>query len=183
MAQLESRRVAFLVTDGFEESELLEPVEAIREAGGEAVVITPGGEPARAWSDGEWGEERTADMSLEDSHAEDFDALVLPGGVLNPDSLRTHEGAMRFVKSFVELGRPVGAICHGPWSLVEADVVRNRTVTSWPSLRTDLENAGARWVDKEVVADDGLVTSRNPADLPAFCDTVVEKIAEAPYAR
>jgi len=173
-------RVALLVSDGFERSELHEPLQALRDAGAEAVVITPDGSPAKAWSDGGWSDTVEADRSLSEANPAHYDALVLPGGVINPDQLRTEPEAVALVKGMVRRNRPVAAICHGPWSLVEADAVRERTVTSWPSLRTDLENAGATWVDQEVVVDGPLITSRNPGDLPAFCRAVLGALGTVP---
>lgn len=173
-------RVAFLVTDGFERSELHAPLDAVRDRGAEAVVITPDGEAARAWKDGDWADTIDADKALTEAHPEHYDLLVLPGGVLNPDRLRTHPEAVAFVKGMRTLGRPVAAICHGPWTLVDAEAVDGHTVTSWPSLRADLENAGATWVDQAVVVDGGLITSRNPDDLEAFCDAILKHLGTAP---
>lgn len=182
---LEGRTVAILATHGFEESELLVPAEALRRASATVKVISlpASDDTIRGWADGEWGtEDVSVDMSVDDASASDFDALVLPGGLSNPDKLRMHPGAVSFVRDFFEQHKPVAAICHGPWMLVEADVVRDRTVTSYPSIRTDLENAGAHWVDEEVVVDQGLVTSRTPKDLGAFVDKMLEEIAEGAHA-
>ncbi|MEZ4238555.1 MAG: type 1 glutamine amidotransferase domain-containing protein [Myxococcota bacterium] len=175
---LRNKKIAVLISDGFEESELEVPVQAIRDAGGDPVIITPDGQRAKGWEHDHWSTPVDPDRALDGVDADAFDGLVLPGGVMNPDHLRQNEGAVRFVRSFFEEGKPVAAICHGPWMLVEADVLRGRTVTSWPSLRTDLRNAGASWVDEEVVVDRGLVTSRKPDDLPAFCRKMVEEFAE-----
>lgn len=173
------RRVALLVTDGFEASELHEPLKALKDAGAQAVVVTPGGESARAWKDGDWGDAIDADLALEQAKPEHFDGLVLPGGVLNPDSLRIDENAIAFIQGIAALDRPIAAICHGPWTLIDAGLVRGRTLTSWPSLRKDLENAGATWVDREVVEDERLITSRNPDDLPAFCEKLLAAVDAA----
>lgn len=165
---LQGKKVAILVTDGFEQSELLEPRKALDEAGATTKVVSPAGKKAKGWNHKEWGKEVAVDIPLDSARAEDFDALLLPGGVMNPDNLRMVPKAVEFVKQFTDAGKPVAAICHGPWTLIEAGAVRGRTVTSWPSLKTDLTNAGATWVDKEVVNDRGLVTSRKPDDIPAF---------------
>ncbi|MEX2471551.1 MAG: type 1 glutamine amidotransferase domain-containing protein [Gemmatimonadota bacterium] len=181
---LEGQTVAILATHGFEESELLVPAEALRRANATVKVVSlpASAETIRGWADGEWGtEDVSVDMSVDDASASDFDALVLPGGVRNPDKLRMHPRAVSFVRDFFEQHKPVAAICHGPWMLVEADVVRDRTVTSYPSIRTDLENAGAHWVDEEVVVDQGMVTSRTPKDLSAFVDKMLEEIAEGAH--
>jgi protease I len=177
-ADLRNRRVAILVEDGFEQVEMTEPRDALEQAGATTQIISPAGSRVRAWQHDRWGDEFTVDLDIKDADVKNFDALLLPGGVMNPDKLRLNEDAVEFVHDFFEAGKPVAAICHGPWMLVEADVVSGRTVTSWPSLETDLENAGAEWVDEEVVVDQGLVTSRKPDDLPAFNRKMLEEFAE-----
>jgi protease I len=177
-ADLQGKRIAIVATDGFEQSELTEPLKALRQAGAEVEVIAPHREPIQGMRHHDKGDKVEVDRTLDEAHAEEYTALVLPGGVANPDALRTNQRAVAFVKHFFEAGKPVAAICHGPWTLVEADVVRGRTVTSWPSLKTDLKNAGAKWVDREVVVDHGLVTSRRPDDLPAFCKKMIEEFRE-----
>lgn len=181
---LGDRRVAILATDGFEQSELTEPLEALLESGAEVDIVSIAATPEsiRGWDDGEWGERVQVDRTVTDARADEFDALVLPGGVMNPDRLRRDKDAVEFVRSFFRNGKPVAAICHGPWLLVEAGVVAGREVTSWPSVRTDLENAGAVWVDDVVVVDSGLVTSRGPDDLPAFTRKMLEEISEGRHA-
>jgi protease I len=176
-SELNGKRFAFLATDGVEQVELEQPLRAVRDAGGEAVLVSLQRE-FQAFNHLDQADRFTADETVDGVSADDYDGLVLPGGVANPDFLRQDADAVGFVRAFFEQHKPVGVICHGPWTLVEADVVRNRTVTSWPSLRTDLVNAGARWVDEEVVVDQGLVSSRNPDDLPAFCAKIVEEFAE-----
>jgi protease I len=176
--KLDGKKVAILVTDGFEQVEMTEPRRALQEAGAQTTLISPKEGRVKAWDEKDWGEEFPVELALGEARAEDFDALLLPGGVMNPDKLRMEKDAVRLTKEFFRAGKPVAAICHGPWLLVEADVVRGRTVTSYPSLQTDLENAGATWVDREVVVDEGLVTSRNPDDLPAFNRKVLEEVAE-----
>ena len=171
-------RVAILVTKGFEEIELTNPRKALDEAGAQTVLVSPERGTVKSWTDKNWGSDHTVDMHLSEATADDFDALLLPGGVMNPDKLRTNGTAVQFVRAFFEDGKPVAAICHAPWTLIEADVVRGRTLTSWPSLKTDLRNAGAEWVDEEVVVDSGLVSSRTPDDLPAFNAKLVEEIGE-----
>jgi protease I len=177
--QLRGKRIAFLMAnEGVEQVELTEPLEAVRDAGAEAELIAPEAGEIQAFNHLDKGDVFSADRAVGDADADAYDGLVLPGGVANPDQLRTKPEAVEFVRSFFEAGKPVGAICHAPWTLVEADVVRGRTLTSWPSLRTDLRNAGAEWVDEEVQVDQGLVTSRKPDDLEAFCAKVVEELAE-----
>ena len=180
---LRGKRVAILATDGVERVELLEPRKALDEAGARTVVVSPQQGPIRGWEHDHWGEHINVDMTLDTARADDFDALMLPGGVMNPDHLRQNVKAVQFVRSFFEVGKPVAAICHAPWMLVEADVVAGRTVTSWPSLRTDLLNAGAEWVDREVVTDEGLVTSRKPDDIPAFNRKMIEEFAEGVHEK
>lgn len=171
------KRVAFLLTNGYEDSELTSPWEAVTGAGAEAVLIAP----KSGTVEGKKGHSQSVDLAVADADADDYDALVLPGGVVNADHLRMDETAVAFARRFFEEHKPVGVICHGAWILVEADVVRDREMTSYPSLKTDLRNAGARWVDEEVVVDNGLVSSRTPDDLPAFNAKVVEEIAEGEH--
>ncbi len=171
-------RVAILVTDGFEQSELLEPRKALDAAGATTMVISPVPNKVKGWNHKEWGNEVPVDVPLKSAKAQDFHALLLPGGVMNPDRLRWTQQAVNFVKHFTDSGKPIAAICHGPWTLIEADAVRGHTMTSWPSLRTDLKNAGANWVDKEVVRDGKLVTSRKPDDIPAFNREMIQLFAE-----
>jgi protease I len=168
MISLKDIVVAILVEDGFEHVELTEPREALDQDGATTLVVSPRHKFVRAWNFTDWGDRLPVDRNLDEVQVGDFDALLLPGGVMNPDALRLQPKAVRLVRAFFEAGKPVASICHGPWTLIEADVVRKRKVTSWPSLKTDLRNAGAEWVDREVVTDDNLVTSRRPADIPAF---------------
>ena len=177
--KLQGKRVAFLMAnEGVEQVELTEPLKAVRDAGAEAELIAPEAGEIQGFNHLDKGDTFPVDETVNEVNADEFDALMLPGGVANPDQLRTKPEAVRFVRAFFETGKPVGVICHGPWTLVEADVVRGRTITSWPSLQTDLRNAGAEWVDEEVHVDQGLVSSRKPDDLEAFCAKVVEEIAE-----
>jgi protease I len=179
---LQGKTIAILATDGVEQIELTTPRDALVAAGANVSILSIKAEPIQGFQHLDKGDTFPVDLVVGDAHVDDYDALVLPGGVANPDFLRADEDAVAFVHEFFEQGKPVGAICHGPWTLVEADVVRGRTMTSWPSLQTDLRNAGAEWVDREVVVDQGLVTSRNPDDLPAFCSKLVEEIAEGVHA-
>ena len=179
---LNGKKVAILATDGVEQVEFTKPREALLAAGAQIDVLSIKSEPIQAVNHMDKGDTFHVDTLVADANVDDYDALVLPGGVANPDFLRVDEDAVAFVRDFFAQGKPVGAICHGPWTLVEADVVRGRTLTSWPSLQTDLRNAGAQWVDQEVVTDQGLVTSRKPDDLPAFCSKLVEEIAEGAHA-
>jgi protease I len=167
-ANLRGFKVAFLATDGFEQSELIEPRKALQAAGAETVVVSPQKRAVRGWNHQERGEEVAVDEPLEAADPQRFNALVLPGGVMNPDSLRMQPQAVAFVKSFFDADKPVGAICHGPWMLIESGAARGHRMTSWPSLKTDVRNAGGEWLDEEVVVDHNLVTSRKPADIPAF---------------
>jgi protease I len=164
------KTIAILATDGFEQSELTKPKKALEEAGASTQVVAPTekDKKIKGWDHKDWGEEVTVDASLKSTSADQYDALLLPGGVMNPDQLRMNPDAVSFVKSFFDQGKPVAAICHGPWMLVEAGAVRGRTVTSWPSLKTDIRNAGGNWVDAEVIVSNGVVTSRKPDDIPAF---------------
>jgi PfpI family intracellular protease len=176
---LRGLNVAILVTDGFEQVELTEPRKALDEAGAKTQIVSPKNEHVRAWKFTDWGIELPVDVKLKDAQPDDFDALLLPGGVINPDSLRIDPKAVAFVKAFFDDGKPVAAICHGPWTVIEAGAARGRRITSWPSLKTDLKNAGANWVDQEVVVDKGLVTSRSPDDIPAFNPEVIRLFAGA----
>ena len=172
-------KVAILVTDGFEQVELVEPRKALDAAGAETSVVSPKQGRVRGWNFTEWGDEQPVDVALAQARPEDFDALLLPGGVINPDTLRAQPEAVAFVEAFVADGKPVAAICHGPWTLIEAGAVDGRRMTSWPSLKTDLRNAGADWVDQEVVVDGNLVTSRKPDDIPAFNREMIALFAKA----
>jgi protease I len=177
--QLEGKRIAFLVAnEGVEQVELTRPWDAVREAGAETELVAPDEGEVQAFNHLDKGDKFPVDRTVADANADEYDGLVLPGGVANPDILRTTPEAVQFTRAFFEAGKPVGAICHAPWTLVEADVVRGRTVTSWPSLQTDIRNAGGNWVDAEVQVDAGLVTSRKPDDLDAFNAKIVEEFAE-----
>jgi protease I len=175
---LRGKKVAILVEDGFEQVEMTEPRQALTEAGAESHLISPRPDKVKGWNYTEWGQEFPVEVSLEAARPEDYDALLLPGGVMNPDKLRMNGEAVTFVKSFVVERKPVAVICHGPWTLVEADVVRGRRIASWPSLRTDLQNAGAEWVDEAVVVDEGIVSSRKPDDIAAFNAKMIEAFQE-----
>lgn len=178
-AQLQGQTVAFLVAqEGVEEVELTEPWKAIQDSGGAPKLIAPEAGEVQAFKHLDKSSTYPVDETLDSADPDSYDALVLPGGVANPDQLRTDERAIDFVQKIFTAGKPVGVICHGPWTLVEADLVRDRTLTSWPSLQTDIRNAGGEWVDREVVIDQGLVSSRKPDDLPAFCSKIVEEFAE-----
>jgi protease I len=172
--ELQGKTVAIVATDGVEQAELTEPMKALRAAGAAVHVVAPAAGTIQGMNHDEKGDALPVNRTLDQARPGDYQALVLPGGVANPDRLRTMPRAIAFVRAFVDSNKPVAAICHGPWTLIEADAVKGRVMTSWPSLKTDLENAGARWVDREVVVDHGLVTSRKPADLPAFCTQMVE---------
>ena len=178
-SQLTGRKVAFLATDGVEQVELSAPWNALKQAGADVVLLSDKAGEIQSVNHGQNGEKFHVDVEVSTVTARDFDALVLPGGVANPDKLRTNKVAVGFVREFMELDKPVAAICHGPWLLVEADAVRGRTITSWPSLETDVKNAGGAWVDKQVQLDQKLLTSRKPDDLPAFCAKLVELLSTA----
>jgi protease I len=180
--ELQGKRIAFLATDGVEQIELTEPWKAVEEAGGEPQLISLEKGEIQGVNHLEKGDTFKVDKTVEEADPTDYDGLVLPGGVANPDFLRGNEAAVSFVKRFFEQGKPVGAICHGPWTLVEADVVRGRTLTSWPTLKTDIRNAGGTWVDEQVHVDSGLITSRKPDDLPAFNAKIIEEFGEAVHA-
>jgi len=175
---LNGKRIAFLVTDGFEQVELTQPWDAIKNAGAEVVLVSPKKDTVQGMNHNEKASQFPVDQSVHTASAEDFDGLVLPGGLANPDALRLCEDSVSFVRDFFKQHKPVAAICHGPWTLIEADVVEGREMTSWPSLKTDLKNAGAHWVDQACVCDQGLVTSRTPDDLDAFCAKAIEEFAE-----
>jgi protease I len=177
-SELQGKRIAFLATDGVEQVELIEPWQAVEEAGGQPELVSLEDGEIQGFDHLDKGKTFHVDRMVAEAQPAEYDGLVLPGGLANPDRLRMDEKAVSFVRGFFELRKPVGVICHGPWTLVEADVVRGRTITSFPSLRTDILNAGGQWVDEEVHVDNGLVSSRNPDDLPAFCAKVVEELAE-----
>jgi protease I len=180
--ELSGKKIAFLVAqEGVEQVELSEPWKAVEQAGGEPVLIAPESGEVQAFEHLDKSKTFSVDETLADADPDDYDGVVLPGGVANPDQLRTEPRAIEFLQKFFAGGKPVGVICHGPWTLVEADLVRGRTITSWPSLQTDIRNAGGNWVDEEVVVDEGLVSSRNPDDLPAFCAKIVEEFAEGKH--
>jgi protease I len=181
--ELQGKKIAFLVAnEGIEQAELERPWEAVEQAGGEPELIAPEPGEAQAMNHLDKADTFPVDKTVADADPSDYDGLVLPGGVANPDNLRTHEDAVGFARSFFEAGKPVGAICHAPWTLVEADVVDGRTLTSYPSIQTDIRNAGGQWVDEEVHVDEGFVTSRRPDDLDAFCDKIVEEFAEGVHS-
>ena len=181
MGKLDGKKIAFLFTDGVEQVEIEKPLEAVKNEGAEVECLSLEDGEIQAFNHLDHGDKLPIDKKVSDASADDYDGLVLPGGVANPDFLRGDETAVSFVRSFVEQAKPIGAICHGPWTLVEADVVKGRTLTSWPTLQTDIRNAGGNWVDEEVHVDEGLVTSRNPDDLPAFCDKIVEEFCEGKH--
>ena len=176
--RLQDKKVAFVATDGVEQIELTEPWKAVESEGGTPELISIESGEIQGFNHLDKADKLAVDRTVDEAKADDYDGLVLPGGVANPDRLRTDESVVRFIRAFFEAGKPVAVICHGPWTLVEADVVRGRTLTSWPSLKTDIRNAGGTWVDEEVHVDNGRVTSRKPDDLPAFCDKLVEEICE-----
>jgi protease I len=176
--ELKGKKIAALVDDGFEQVELLEPRKALEQAGARVDVVSPQTSEVKGWQFTDWGDKVRVDRPLDSANAADYDALLLPGGVINPDRLRINPRAVAFVKEFVTANKPIAAICHGPWTLIEAGAVKGRRMTSWPSLRTDLTNAGASWVDQEVIVDRGLVTSRKPDDIPAFNRKAIEEFAE-----
>jgi len=183
MPSLNGKRVAILVEDGFEQIELTSPKEALEKAGAKTQIISPKRDKVKGWEHTKWGQEFPVDVPLDRANANDYDALLLPGGVMNPDKLRQSQPAVQFVRSFFDQRKPVAAICHGPWMLVEANVLKGRKVTSYPSIQTDVKNAGGNWVNQEVVVDQGLVTSRSPDDLPAFNRKLIEEVSEGQHER
>ncbi len=180
--KLSGKKVAILAADGFEEVELTEPRKALDDAGAQTTVISIKSGKIQGMNHADKGEKVAVDLTLDDAQPENFDALMIPGGLMNPDTLRSTEEALEFVRHFFREGKPVAAICHAPWVLVDAGVVRGRTLTSWPAIKTDVRNAGANWVDQEVVVDNGLVTSRKPDDIPAFNDKMIEEFCEGRHA-
>lgn len=180
---LDNVRVAILVTDGFEQSEMVEPRLALDRAGALTIIVSPNAENVKGWRHSDWGDEFVVDQSLDDADPDDFDALLIPGGVMNPDKLRMNPEAVAFARSFFDFGKPVAAICHAPWMVIEAGGARGRRITSYPSLQTDLRNAGADWVDEEVVVDRNLVTSRKPDDIPAFNREMIRLFATVAMGR
>lgn len=181
--KLNGKRIAALVDNGFEQVELTMPKDALEEAGAKVDVVSPQDGTVKGWDHDHWGEVLKVDRPLASARADDYDGLLLPGGVMNPDHLRMNPKAVAFVKAFVTANKPIAAICHGPWSLIEAGAVKGKRMTSWPSLQTDLRNAGADWVDEQVVVDNGLVTSRKPDDIPAFNEKAIEEFAEGQHDR
>lgn len=177
--KLENKRIAIVCTTGVERVELTEPKKALEEAGAKVDIITPEGKPARSIDMTEWKEEIKATKSMDQANPNDYDALLLPGGVMNPDFLRMDDSVIRFIRDIGNAEKPIAAICHGPWTLINAGLVKGRTLTSFPSLARDLQNAGARWVNEETVTDGNLLTSRNPDDIPAFCKAMIELFATA----
>lgn len=181
--ELDGKKVAILVADFFEQVEMTEPREALKEAGAVVTIVSPSSGQIQGMNHADKGDKFNVDLTLEEADAADYDALMIPGGTMNPDTLRSTDAALEFTRHFFQAHKPVAAICHGPWVLVDAGVARDRTLTSWPAIQTDLKNAGATWVDKEVVADNGLVTSRKPADLPAFIRKMIEEFAGGKHDR
>jgi len=183
MPDLSNKKIAILVADGFEQVEMTKPREALDEAGAETMIVSPVDGEVEGWNHYDKGDKFTVDVPLAEANSNDFNALLLPGGVANPDQLRMKPEAVQFVREFFDANKPVAVICHGPWTLIDAGVVKGRRMTSWPSVKTDLINAGADWADEECVVDNGLVSSRKPDDLPAFCKKMVEEFAEGKHDR
>ena len=183
MPDITEAKILIMATDGYEQSELEVPRDRLRAAGALVHIASPGGAKIRGWKDADWGDSVAADLDIAAVKSAQYDALVLPGGQINPDKLRTDAKAVDLVRQFYTEGKVVAAICHGPWMLVEADIVEGKSVTSYKSIRTDLENAGADWTDSEVVVDKGLVTSRSPEDLEAFCAKIIEEVREGTHQR
>jgi protease I len=183
MPDIKQAQILIIASDGFEQTELEFPRDHLRQAGARVDVATPEGKEIRGWDKTDWGRMAPADLKIADAKTDDYHALVIPGGVLNPDKLRIDENAMRVVREFLSSGKVVAAICHGPWLLVQADALRGRQATSYKSIRKDVENAGAKWIDREVVTDKGIITSRNPGDLEAFTKKIIEELREGPHER
>jgi protease I len=183
MPEISKAKVVILATHGFEQSELQVPLQRLRHAGAEVVVVSPEKGQIRGWKEKDWGESVDVDKVLGEVSADDYDAIVLPGGQINPDLLRTNAQALQLIRDFLDSGKVVAAICHAPWLLIEVNAVRGRQVTSYKSIKTDMVNAGGRWIDREVVTDSGIITSRNPDDLEAFCVKIVDEIEEGSHAR
>ena len=181
MPQLDGKKVAIVVADGFEQVEMTEPRKALEEAGAKTEIVSPAQGKVKGWNHTEWGDQFPVDVPVDQARAENYDALLLPGGVMNLDKLRRNEFVLQFVRDFFEAGKPVAAICHGPWTLIDAGLVDGRKMTSYGTIQMDLKNAGAHWVDAEVVVDSGLVTSRKPADIPAFNRKMIEEFVEGPH--
>ena len=176
MPSIRDARILIMATDGFEQSELTVPLEKLRAAGAQVQIASPKGPSIRGWAETDWGDTVPVDLTIKDASVDAFDALVLPGGQINPDKLRTDDDAIDLILDFLDIGKPVAAICHAPWLLVEADAVDGRRVTSWASIKTDVENAGGEWIDEEVVVDDGVITSRSPKDLDAFIAKIISEV-------
>ena len=183
MTKITEAKILIISADGFEQSELEVPRDKLKEAGAKVTLATPDGRDVKGWKDKNWGPEAKSDAAIESVDPNDFDALVIPGGQMNPDILRANARAVEIVKAFAEAGKPIAAICHGPWLLVEAGILKGRKATSYKSIKTDVINAGAQWEDRDVVVDEGIVTSRAPGDLPAFVSKIIEEIEEGRHAR
>ena len=178
MQALRNKRIAALVDDGFEQVELTEPKKALEDAGAHVDIVSPKSGSVRGWQHKDWGDKFDVSLALADAVPDEYDGLLLPGGVMNPDKLRMNPDAVEFVRTFVDAGKPIAAICHGPWTLIEAAAIRGKTMTSWPSLQSDLQNAGATWVDRECVVDHGLITARKPEDIPSFNARMIDEFAK-----
>lgn len=183
MTAIRDAKILIIATNGFEQSELEVPRDKLKEAGAKVTVASLDGKEIKGWQKGDWGRPAGVDLAIKEAREGDYTALVIPGGVINPDKLRVDEDVMKLVKAFIASAKPVAAVCHGPWLLVQADALRGRKATSYKSIRKDVENAGAEWVDEEVVSDNGIITSRNPDDLPAFVAKIIEEIEEGKHAR